>query len=143
MPFRSAKGEVLDIAIDGFGDNRVINSGGWVLPLADGRFRAGSTYSWHDLDTVVTKAGRQRIVKNLRRLLVPPFAVLDQRAAVRPVINASKVLMGLHPTAERVGFFNGLGSKGVLNGPYFAQQLAAHLVEGAPIEEGADLRKNF
>ncbi|MDG2123198.1 MAG: FAD-dependent oxidoreductase, partial [Verrucomicrobiales bacterium] len=142
VPFRSAKGEVLEVAIDGYGDGRVINSGGWLLPLADGRFRAGSTYSWDPLDSVVTKAGRQRIVKNLRRLLVPEIAVVDQRAAVRPIINASKVLMGLHPTHGRIGFFNGLGSKGVLNGPYFAQQLAAHLVEGAPIEEEADLRKN-
>jgi hypothetical protein len=30
----------------------------------------------------------------------------------------------------------------VLNGPWFAEHLAAHLVDGASIEEDLDVRKN-
>jgi glycine/D-amino acid oxidase-like deaminating enzyme len=143
VPFRSAKGEVLDLAVDGFGDERVVSGmGGWLLPTGRGGFRAGSTYSWDPLDNVPTKQGRRRIERTLVRFLEPRFAVVGHRAGVRPIINASRVLMGLHPAHERVGFFNGLGSKGVLNAPFFAGQLAAHLTAGNPLDEAVDLRKN-
>jgi len=143
VAFRSAKGEVLDIEMVGFSAKRIINSGGWVLPVGGNRFRTGSTYSWDPLDCKPTKGGRRRVEKNLRRLLSADYTVLDHQAAVRPIINASKALVGLHPKHDRVGFFNGLGSKGALYAPYFSAQLTAHLVEGAPLEEGLDIRKNF
>jgi hypothetical protein len=34
-----------------------------------------------------------------------------------------------------------LGSKGGLLAPYWAAQLAAHLLEGAPLEPDADIRR--
>ncbi len=143
VPFRSAKGEILDLVVDGFGDGRITTCGEWLLPLPGGRFRAGSTYAWHPLDTEPSKQGRKRIIRGLRRFVSPEFAVVGHRAAVRPVIRDCRVLMGVHPTHARVGFFNGLGSKGVLNAPFFADQFAEHLVNGGPIDENVDLRRNF
>ena len=43
-----------------------------------------------------------------------------QALGVRPIINESKALIGLHPVHRRLGMFNGLGSKGVLHAPFFA-----------------------
>ncbi len=143
VPFKSAKGEILEVEIPGFHQKRILNSGGWLLPVGGGRFRAGSTYSWDPLDTEPTKWGERRIGRNLRRIVEPRYKVVGHEAAVRPIINASRVLMGRHPSHERVAFFNGLGSKGVLNAPTYADLLAAHLIQGAPIDNDVDLRKNF
>jgi len=149
VPFRSAKGEILELEIDGLNGapDRIVNRGGWLMPMANGRFRSGATYDWDQLDELPTEAGRIDLEGRLQAMLATgvEFSVCDQLAAVRPVIRESKALMGRHPAAElrRVGFFNGLGSKGVLYGPYFAQQLSANLMDDAPLEAELDLRKNF
>jgi glycine/D-amino acid oxidase-like deaminating enzyme len=154
IPFRSAKGEILDLECEGDlpGDDteRIINRAGWLLRSGN-LFRAGSTYDW---DTTLadahktTDAGKVEILEKVGAMFrrKPEFRVTAHRAAVRPIIRESRGLIGVHPAPElhnRVAFFNGLGSKGVLNGPFIARQLAEHLVNRAPIEEVLDLRQNF
>lgn len=145
VPFKSAKGEILTLEIDApeLAADRIYNRGVWLLPTADGQFRTGSTYSWDPLDCTPTAAGRESIESRLREWLKVPIEVIGQRAAVRPIINASKVLMGRHPARDDVAFFNGLGSKGVSNAPFFAAQLAEHLGGNGLIDPEVDLRKNL
>ncbi len=150
VPFRSAKGQILDLECPAaMTETRIINRAGWLLPLGGGKFRAGATYEWDFSDDAATRAtpgGRVEVEEKLRGMLRVPFVVTGQGAAVRPVIRESRALIGTHPAGElanRVGFFNGLGSKGVLNGPYFAAQLADHLVKGVPLEAEVDLRRNL
>lgn len=150
VPFRSAKGQILDLECPAaMTETRIINRAGWLLPLGGGKFRAGATYEWDFSDveaTAISPEGRGEVEKKLKGMLKVPYQVTGQRAAVRPVIRESRALIGLHPAGElanRVGFFNGLGSKGVLNGPFFAAQLADHLVKGAPLDPEVDLRKNL
>ena len=143
VPFKAAKGEILDVDIEGLEEERIINRGNWLLPIGGGRFRTGTTYEWEQLDSVPTDAARKDIERRLGGLVDAEFRVTAHKAAVRPVINESKVLIGRHPAHDRLAFFNGLGSKGVLGAPFFAEQLAAHLEEGALIEGGVDLRKNM
>lgn len=150
VPFRSAKGQILDLECAGaMTETRIVNRAGWLLPLGGGKFRAGATYEWDFADEeakTITPEGRAVVEEKLGGMLKMPFEVTGQKAAVRPVIRESRALIGLHPASElhhRIGFFNGLGSKGVLNGPFFAAQLADHLVKGAPLEPEVDLRKNL
>ncbi|MEM7144830.1 MAG: FAD-dependent oxidoreductase, partial [Verrucomicrobiota bacterium] len=149
VPFKSAKGEILTVKIAGLRENRILNRGNWLLPAtAEGGgsvYRTGSTYEWDDLDGEPTKKARRRIEKRLKPMIGKGYRyeVVGQEAAVRPIVNESKALMGRHPEHEQVVFFNGLGSKGVLNGPYFANELAGYLVEGEELEEQVDVRKNL
>jgi glycine oxidase len=145
IPFKSAKGEILSLEIDApdLPRDRIYNRGVWLLPTTDGTFRTGSTYAWDPLDCTPTAEGRESIEKRLREWLRVPFEVVDHRAAVRPIINASRVSIGRHPANDSIAIFNGLGSKGVSNAPFFAAQLAAHLCENALIDPEVDLRKNL
>lgn len=127
VKFSGAKGEILTLRIPGLAEERVLNRGVWLLPLGCEVFRAGATYDHDALDCVPTTRGREEIVTRLREFLRLPFDVLDHRAAVRPVIDAGRPLVGLHSECDRVGFLNGLGSKGALLAPYFAGQLATLL----------------
>ena len=152
VPFRSAKGEILDLACKEalpVESEQVINRKGWLLRTGD-RYRAGSTYQW-DMDQSnahhTSEEGRKEIEAKVAAMFrkSPGFQVTNHRAAVRPIIRESRGLIGVHPAAElhgRVAFLNGLGSKGVLNGPFIARQLAEHLVDGTPLEEALDLRRN-
>lgn len=153
VAFRNARGQILDLECDALavsGERRILNRAGWLLPLGNGQARAGATYEW-DFDearaTEPDRAGRSEVEARVTAMFVPDtgFRVTGHRAAVRPIIRESRAVVGVHPAAElhgRIAFFNGLGSKGVLNGPFFASQLAGHLVRHEPIDEEVDLRRN-
>ncbi len=145
VPFKPAKGEVLEIRCPDLSEKHIINRSGFIAPLGNGKFRSGSTYEWQQLDNRSTDAGRQKISAKIRAMTDLPFEITDHQAAVRPIIENSKALLGCHPDKSKKGlaFFNGLGSKGVLNGPFLSAMLANHLVHGHPIEESVDLQKNF
>ncbi len=144
MSFKPAKGEILTLHIAGLAQDRIINRGGvWLLPVGGEQFRCGATYDWGCSDSKPTPEGRQVIEKRLDRLLQLPHEVVDHQAAVRPVVRESKLLCGMHPAHDRIGFFNGLGSKGVLNAPFFARNFADYLCGHGVIDPEVDLRGNI
>lgn len=146
VPFTCAKGEILTIDCPAMRhESRILNGAGWIAPVpgaAPGTFRAGSTYGHDDLTKDPTPEGRAVIEAKLKKLLKVDFSITSHAAGIRPIIERSRALIGMHPTHQRIGFFNGLGSKGSLNGPYIAEQFAAYLEDGAALEHDLDLLKN-
>ena len=139
--FNAAKGEILTVRIPGLADERVVHRGVWLMPVGDEVFRVGSTYAWEPLDERPTPEGRAEIEAKLRAFLRLPFEVLDHRAAVRPVIDAGFPVLGRHPERPQLAYFNGLGSKGALLAPFFADQLAAHLCGEGEIEDAVNVAR--
>lgn len=144
IPFKAAKGEILTVKFAVPMPPRSLHRGIWLAPTQDSTvFRVGSTYDWHQLDQTPTAVARAALEAKLRSLVHVPFTVIHHEAAVRPIIQESKALLGLHPVHERLGFFNGLGSKGSLHAPQFAQCFADYLLHGTALPPDCDLRKNF
>jgi glycine oxidase len=144
VPFRSAKGDVLTIRVeraDGAPLPPVaLHRGIWVAPTAEPDvFRVGATYDWENLDGVPSAAARTEIEDKLRAFFRVPYRVIDHQAAVRPIIHESKARIGLHPAYPRLGYFNGLGSKGALHAPWFAKCFADFVVNGVALPEDVDL----
>ncbi len=76
----------------------------------------------------------------LHELVRLPFEVVGHVAGVRPIVTGRKPVIGWHPTILNLAVFNGLGSKGSLTAPFFADMLAAHLCDGTPIDPEVDVR---
>jgi glycine/D-amino acid oxidase-like deaminating enzyme len=138
-----ALGEILDLKIPELdGENRIFNRGGWIIPKGQGLFRAGSTYQ-HDFDRIEpSDEGESEVVGKIKSITTAPIEVVGRKAAVRPIIKRSQVFMGVHPQHSSVAFLNGLGSKGVMNGPWYASRLAQHLLTDATLPPEADNRSN-
>lgn len=144
VPFIAAKGDILTVRFHRPVPSRTLHRGIWVAPTADPEvFRVGSTYDWENLDQVPSASARSEIEGKLKAFFHVPYTVLDHQAAVRPIITESKALVGLHPERERLGFFNGLGSKGSLHAPWYARCLADFLVHQTPLPDDLDIRKRF
>jgi glycine/D-amino acid oxidase-like deaminating enzyme len=139
--FNAAKGEMLTVRVPGLRETRTVHCSVWLSPLGDDLFRVGATYTWEPLDSRPTPEGRAELESKLRTFLKRPFEVIDHRAAVRPVIDAGYPVLGRHPAHPHLAYFNGLGSKGSLLAPFFADQLAAHLCGEGEIEEAVNVSR--
>jgi glycine oxidase len=123
-----AKGEVLTIRAGNFKDERIVQHEKWLLRTQTGEIKAGTTYTWKELDETPSPSARVEIEGSLRRFVRFDFEVIHQSAGVRPVIKVdNRPIVGIHPQQRRVAVLNGLGSKGVLQAPFAARQLLAYL----------------
>lgn len=144
IPMHSAKGDILDLRPLGpYSSSHILSHGSWLLPISEVSFRSGSTYQHQFHDESPTPEGRTQVLDNLARLTDQPFEIVSHRSAIRPIIRRSQPFMGPSPLNPRIFLFNGLGSKGSLNGPWHAARLAEHLVAGQPIPSSCDASAHF
>lgn len=133
IPMKPAKGDVLQIEVPGFTTDHIINKKIWMLPYDGNTFRAGSTYLWENLNEIPETQSRDEILQTLNQYLKLPFTIQDHQAAVRPVVGDRRPVLGHHPEYQRMIIFNGLGTKGVMLGPYFARHLVGYLENNHPL----------
>lgn len=139
-PHRCAKGEILTVRAKDWESSHIrIGGGGWLVPIGEGCFKAGSTYEWDQLDEIPTEAGKSRVIQILQRLGGnSSFEIIAHEAGIRPIIRRSEALIG--PVNEDNWMFNGLGSKGSLYAPGMAEYLARWMLEGTEPDPSMDFR---
>lgn len=135
-----AKGEVLTLRAPSFTDDRIVQRGKWLFRSAKDEIKAGTTYTWDQLDETPTQTARDEIERSIRQFTSFEFEVIHQTAGVRPVIRVdNRPIVGTHPENRRVAVLNGLGSKGVLQVPFASMQLIGSLEKGEPIHPEFDV----
>lgn len=139
LPFRHAHGDLLTIEAPGLEDTYILNAGVYILPLGGDRFKVGSTYDWDRLNPAPTEHGRKELEDRLDELLHIPYRVLDHSAGIRPATKRRTPILGRLPHRTDQIIFNGLGSKGVLLAPYYAQHLVEHLLDDRPLDREVDI----
>ncbi|PQJ27975.1 NAD(P)/FAD-dependent oxidoreductase [Rubritalea profundi] len=141
LKHRSAKGEMLTVRVDQLGSDRILSRNSWMVPLGDGLWRAGATYEWDDLSTNPTKQGRAEVEQKVADLTSLPFEVVGHAAGVRPIIHRSQPVIGLDPSCPQLGFFNGLGSKGVITAPSVAEHFTSYLLGESDLDPELSLER--
>jgi glycine/D-amino acid oxidase-like deaminating enzyme len=143
LPFNPVKGQVLDTTIADYKIPDIVNQGIFILPVGEGQYKVGATYSWHDINWEVTEDGRNYLEEKLRPLLLKPYEITNQRAGIRPSSKDRRPLIGIHPVYPNLGVFNGMGTKGVTLSPYFAGQFVEHLVNGKDLDPSVNIDRYF
>lgn len=141
VPMLPAKGEILTIEVPGLPEESILMKSIFIVPLGSNLFRVGATYSWSPLDEIITEGALYKLQEQLEEILKIPYTVISQKAGVRPTVKDRRPLIGEHPKFRNVFLFNGLGTKGVSLGPWFAAQFADHLEEGKDLDPEADVRR--
>lgn len=141
LPFQAAKGEALIIRIDNFPKDKMLKHKVFFVPLGENLYWIGSNYEWKFKTDMPTQEGRIDLEQKLQKVLHLPFEVVEHLAAVRPTVEDRRPLAGLHPKFPQLAVFNGLGTKGASLSPYFAEEMAAFLVEGRKLDEEVDIAR--
>ncbi len=143
LPLAPNKGEILDLADSEWRPRHIINGACWLVPLETGGLRLGATHTHHRVDDRPTTEGRQTLLQCLANLLpnARPAHVIQHRAGVRPGTPDRYPLIGPHPKHSQLWVFNGLGARGALLAPWYAQRLCAHYQSDAPLPAEADSQR--
>lgn len=142
--FEAAKGEILTIHARDLNESRTIHANGlWVSPIGGNEYRVGATYDWDSLDCVATNAARESLVSRLKDFLLVPFEVVGHVAAVRPIVYGRQPVIGFSRAEPRIGYINGLGSKGALLAPFLTRMYAEAVCGDGSIHPDFDLHQRF
>ncbi|MDO9615683.1 MAG: FAD-dependent oxidoreductase, partial [Bacteroidota bacterium] len=144
LKFKHSKGEILELKISELQLNEIVNAEVFVMPMGDDCYKVGATYSWDDLNRETTDSARDELLVKLKNCISAPFEIIEQKAGIRPTMHDRKPVIGFLPDYPPIGIFNGLGSKGVVLGPYFARQLSEYLVGTSNyLHPDADIKRYF
>lgn len=143
LQFIHSKGEVLEVEIPELNLDRIVNDEVFIMPVGNNRYKIGATYIWDSLDCEPTERGRNELVAKVKKLINAEIRIVEHKAGIRPTMHDRKPVIGLLPENPQIGILNGLGSKGVLLGPYLARQLADYLTgESVYIHPEADVKRS-
>ncbi len=134
LPLDGTKGELLTLHIPDLDISCVLKSSVFLIPLGNHYYRLGATYDWKDKTTQPTLAGKDALLQKLNRFLTCKFTVVNHFASIRPTVNDRRPLVGAHPKYHNVYALNGLGTRGVMIGPYVAQKLYDAIEHKTPLD---------
>ncbi len=141
LPLVPTKGELLTIYAPSLKINFVLKAGVFLIPLKEDLYIVGATYEWDDTTNKTTDKAKEELLSKLERLIKCPFKVVNHVAGVRPTVKDRRPLVGQHATHKSMYVLNGLGTRGVMIGPYVAQQLYNFIEKDTSLETDIDIKR--
>ena len=143
LPLDGTKGELLIIKAANLRLNLVIKSNIFLLPLGNDLYKVGATYDWKDKTNNPTEEGKKELIENLKELISCDFEVIKHFAGVRPTVKDRRPLVGSHYEHKNLYVLNGLGTRGVMLGPYLATQLFNNITANVPLENEINIQRIY
>lgn len=142
LPYAPNKGEAIIIECEDLTTEHIFKKSLALVPLSqENVYWIGSNYQWEFENDQPSQQFFQHSTSVLNGWLKKPYKVLEHKAAVRPATLERRPFVGFHPQFQNIGILNGMGTKGTSMAPFFAHQLAQHLVHNFPIAPEADVHR--
>lgn len=141
LPLDGTKGELLIIKAPKLDLDVVLKSSIFILPIGNDLFKVGATYNWEDKTNAPTEAGKQELVDNLKELIDCDFEIIEHFAGVRPTVKDRRPLVGTHKEHQNLHILNGLGTRGVMLGPWLAKALFEKIENNVPLDIQIDIKR--
>lgn len=141
LPLKEVKGELITIHAPKLNLEFILKSSVFVIPLGDDLYRVGSTYDWQDKTNTITEKAKEELLRKLKTFIKCEFTVVDQVAGIRPTVSDRRPLVGRHNDLKNLYVLNGLGTRGIMIGPYVAKQLFNYIERMQPFEKEIDIAR--
>ena len=142
LPWQLAKGEALLLRFhtESAGKaGQMLKKNMTLVPVGDNLIWAGGSYQWHYPDLLPSENEKTYILSHLAEMLGAPFEIVGHVAGVRPTVKDRRPFLGRSPLHPNVLIFNGLGTKGALLAPYWAEHFAEYLIRERPLDKEVDI----
>jgi len=139
LPLDGTKGELLIIKAPNLNLDVILKASIFILPIGNDMFKVGATYNWDDKTDTPTEEGKKELISNLKELIDCDFEILEHFAGVRPTVKDRRPLVGTHVDHKNLHVLNGLGTRGVMLGPWLAKALFDKIEMGTPLDNQIDI----
>ncbi|MCU0442975.1 MAG: FAD-binding oxidoreductase [Bacteroidia bacterium] len=118
------RGEVITFSAPTLALKRVVKKGIYIVPLGNGLFKCGSTYKWENGSTELHPADVTELLNKVKSLIETEIDITLHNAAcaIRPTTINRQAFWLQHIQYKNMYAINGLGTKGVVNGPTIIRQ---------------------
>lgn len=141
LPLNGTKGEVLTVKIPELKMDYGIKSSVFLIPIGDDLYKVGATYEWNDKTNKPSEKGKNELIKKLKTFFKCEFEIIEHKAGVRPTVVDRRPLVGQHSTIKNMYVCNGLGTRGVMNAPYAANQLYDFIERKTQLDTEIDIKR--
>lgn len=141
LPLNGTKGELIKIKAPKLKMEFSLKASVFLIPEGDDVYSVGATYNWEDKTNTPTPEAKQELVDKVKSFLKCDFEVISQNAGIRPTVKDRRPLVGTHKKHNNIHVLNGLGTRGVMIGPYVAEQLYKNIEEGIPLNPEIDISR--
>ena len=141
LPLVPTKGELLIIHAPDLKIDYILKAGIFLIPLNDDLYIVGATYDWDDKTHALTTKAKEDLLNKLNKIIDFSYKVINQVAGIRPTVKDRRPLVGQHKTHKNMFVLNGLGTRGVMIGPYVAKQLYHFIENKIPLQNEIDIKR--
>lgn len=141
LPLVPTKGELLTIKAPNLKIDYVLKAGVFLIPIVNDMYIVGATYNWEETTNKVTPEAKNTLLNKLDKLINCEYEVTDHVAGVRPTVKDRRPLVGAHPTYKNMFVLNGLGTRGVMIGPYVAKELFSFIENKTILDKEIDIAR--
>jgi glycine oxidase len=141
IPLTGSKGEILTIKAPDLNIDYAIKSSVFVIPLGNDLYNIGSTYNNEDKTQEPTDMAKEELILKVKTFIKCDFEVVNHVAGIRPTVKDRRPLVGRHPEHKNLYVLNGLGTRGVMIGPYVADQLFQFIENGEALDSEIDIKR--
>ena len=144
IPLKPAKGEIITIKSSEIEiENTIINKNGFIFNTTANTFNVGATYEWADLTDNPTQKAKAELEQKLTHLITGNYQIINHQAGIRPSSIDRRPIIGTHPKHKNLHIFNGLGTKGVMLAPYFANNFVLFYQQKKELIKEIDVKRFY
>ncbi len=144
LKLNPAKGETITIKSNQLNiENAILNKNGFIFNTQPNIFKVGATYEWSDLSQTTTQIANNELQQKLTNLIDADYQIIQQQAGIRPSSIDRRPIIGTHPHYKNLHIFNGLGTKGVMLAPYFANNFVNFYQQKQTLNSEVDVKRFY
>ncbi|NOQ74108.1 MAG: FAD-dependent oxidoreductase [Crocinitomix sp.] len=141
LPFKPTHGETLMIETSDLKFLHTLNRNMFLTHVEGNKYNVGATYNWELDKPITTEEGKQNLVERLAAFTNFDYKIVAHLAGIRPNVKDRRPLLGIHSTQKNAIVFNGLGAKGVMIAPYYANQLLNHVFNDDALDPEVNIER--
>lgn len=141
IPLTGSKGEILTIKAPELKIDYAIKSSVFVIPIGNDCYNVGATYNNEDKSNITTENAKETLIQKVDTFIKCNYNVIRHVAGVRPTVRDRRPLVGRHSRYKNLYVLNGLGTRGVMIGPYVAKKLYDLIENNIALDHEIDINR--